>query len=372
MFEKKKTIEYKDKIAKQYEARIESLLEKMPSFMQDYNRFINSTCVIKTRREYMQDIYNFFLFLQEKNPLIKDTTLISSEMLSSLNGFDFDDYTKWMDGTTNDKKVSPVTKRRRYAAVRSLYSFLYKRDYISCNPSEKAIIPTIRKKKRANIRILENDEAVAFLNCLDIALSDANRQMREKEEKGAKIGKYEAMKPYLIMRDKAIVYLFLGTGLRVSELCAINCMDIVWDMSYINVIRKEDLDVLATDRSDKVYFSEEVREILKDYIENARDNIGANSNNYDALFVSSKHERITPRAVELMVKDYAEKALGTKCGITPHKLRATFGTRYYDMTRDLSATSTVMNHSSIEVTAAYYLKEDKEAKERVLDMKIKH
>lgn len=370
MFEEKRTIEYKDKISAEYEARIAEMLSHMPSFMQDYNRFLNSSCMVKTRREYMQDIYNFFLFLKEKNPVVKDTTLLSTDILASLNGFDFDDYMLWMDGKTEKEKVSPVTKKRRLAAVRSLYKFLYKRDYISCNPSEKAISPTIRKKKRSDIRVLEKDESIAFLEVLTIAFDDANGKIHDKKESGAKIGKYEAMAPYLVMRDKAIIYLFLGTGLRVSELCAINLSDIVWDMSYINVIRKEDMDGSGSDRSDKVYFSEEVRNVLLEYINNGRDKIGADNNNYDALFISSKHCRITPRAIELMVKGYAESALGKGCGITPHKLRATFGTRYYAMTKDLSATSTVMNHSSIEVTAAYYLQEDREAKEKAMDMKI--
>jgi integrase len=71
-----------------------------------------------------------------------------------------------------------------------------------------------------------------------------------------------------------------------------------------------------------------------------------------------------------MVKKYADRSLGTNNGITPHKLRATFGTRYYAMTGDISATSTVMNHASIETTAAYYLKENADAKVWAADLKI--
>ena len=119
-----------------------------------------------------------------------------------------------------------------------------------------------------------------------------------------------------------------------------------------------------------MYLSDEVMGILLDYITTARDQIGADEENYDALFLSSLHRRMTPRAVELMVKEYADKALGTDNNIHPHTLRATFGTRYYRKYKDISATSTVMNHSGIEVTAKYYLQEDKEAKMKVQDMKI--
>ena len=48
-------------------------------------------------------------------------------------------------------------------------------------------------------------------------------------------------------------------------------------------------------------------DILKYYINVARENIGANEDNYDALFLSALHRRMTPRAIELMVKEYADK-----------------------------------------------------------------
>ena len=163
------------------------------------------------------------------------------------------------------------------------------------------------------------------------------------------------------IRDKAIVAVLLGTGLRVSELCAINCSNIAHQLGIINVYRKGDDDSKET--TDQVYIQENVMKILLDYITVARDQIGADEDNYDALFLSSLHKRITPRAIELMVKEYADKALGKDNNIHPHTLRATFGTNYYKSTKDISKTATAMNHSGIEVTARYYLQEDKDAKQ---------
>lgn len=71
-----------------------------------------------------------------------------------------------------------------------------------------------------------------------------------------------------------------------------------------------------------------------------------------------------------MVKQYANEALGTNNNIHPHTLRATFGTRYYRMTKDISATSTAMNHSGIEITAKNYIREDKDAKKNVSKLSI--
>lgn len=370
MLEEYNTIKFKDKRNSDCQRRIDSLLAELPAYAADYERFLQQNNSIKTRMEYLQDISVFFRYLQRKKPnitVIRDD--VTLEILESLNGFDFDDYSSWLTNyklNKDDEKTihnSNVTKRRKFASIKSLYHYLYVRERISCNPSEKAILPSVHRKKRSAIRILEDNECDTFLKYIDdlyiAAVKEAGKENASEREK---------KKPHIILRDKAIIYLMLGTGLRVSELCAIDCANISYQLKYINVIRKEDAD--DEYESDRVYLSDQVYDLLLSYIQDARPALSPNADNYDALFISSRHARITPRAVEMMVKEYADKALGTGNGITPHKLRATFGTRYYAMTSDLSATATAMNHADISVTARYYLKEDQNAKERVRDMRI--
>ena len=364
------TISYKKKTELQRQDRINNLLNLLPSFCSAYELNLRQTAVIKTRMEYLQDIYTFFRFLKLKNPSIVDIKEdITTDLLEKLNGFDFDEYSTWLidykfdpnDETEELKHNSNVTRKRKFASIKSLFHFLYTREYISCNPSEKAVVPRVRKKKRNDIRILEDNESEAFLKAIDDEIKTSKERLDKYMATDKQVPKQVQMAPFLALRDKAIVYLFLGTGLRVSELCAIDCANIS-DLGYINVIRKEDSDEDKT--TDKVYIGDEVRSVLYDYIDNARDNIGPGLDNYDALFLSSKHERITTRGVELMIKKYADRSLGKDNGITPHKLRATFGTKLYAATKDLSLTSVAMNHSSIEVTASYYLQEDRNAKEK--------
>lgn len=363
------TIEFKEKNQWKCQNRINELLSGMPSYCADFDKWMKQKYVIKTRMEYLQDVYTFFRFLLQKNPVVKEIAAIPLEYLEKLNGFDFDDYSDWLRGykfdVNNEKEKektnTAATKKRKLSALRTFFHFLYIREMISCNPSEKAVMPVVKRKKRKDIRILENDECDAFLAYIDRCYKQA---MDEADK-----NKRAALRPAIITRDKAIIYLFLGTGLRVAELCAINCGDIAFNLGYINVIRKEDAD--EDNRTDKVYLSDEVMDMLLFYLDHAREELSPNTDNYDALFISSKHERITPRAVEMMVKEYAEKSLGKNCGITPHRLRATFGTRFFDMTKDLSATSTVLNHSGVEITASHYVREDLHAKERVKEMKLR-
>ena len=370
-----KTIEYRDKIAEQYNRKIEDLLTELPTYCRDYELYARNKNSLKTRMEYLVDINNFFRYLMTQNPMIGKPADITTKILENLNGFDWDHYMSWLsnykfnekDETEKRKTNSAASKKRKMMAIRSLYHFLYIRDYIACNPTEKAEIPVVKAKKRKNITILEDEQCELFLKEIDKKYEEAKKTLALIPPKDQ--SRKAKMKPYLAIRDKAIVYLFLGTGLRVSELCAINCENIAFKLGYINVYRKGDGDSVQT--TDKVYISDEVMDILKYYINVARDNIGPNEENYDALFLSSLHRRMTPRAVELMVKEYADKALGKDNNVHPHTLRATFGTRYYRKYKDISATSTVMNHSGIEITAQYYVQEDKNAKMKVQDMKIR-
>ena len=361
------TISFKEKRADACQRRIDDLLEVLPEFCAEYEKFMHSRTVIKTRMEYLQDINTFFRYLCQKNSLIKVMrTDITPQLLEKLKGDVFDEYNIWLSNyTLKGEHIhnSNVTIRRKYAGLKSLFHYLYVREIISCNPTEKAVMPTVRQKRRKDIRILEDDEYHLFLNTIENAYTESVERSKLPDA-----SERDRIRPSLILRDKAIIYLFLGTGLRVSELCAIDCSNISFQLGYINVIRKEDSDDATT--TDRVYMNPQVATLLSDYINTARDIIGPGMDNYDALFISSKHTRITPRAVELIIKDYADKALGTGNGITPHKLRATFGTRYQREFGDISATQSVMNHSDVSITAKYYLQEDKEAKERVRDMKI--
>lgn len=377
MIDTNNTIEFKEKRNWQCQNRINNLLELMPDYCRQFDNWCKQQYVTMTRMEYLQDIYLFFSFLIKRKPSIGTIKNIKPRDLEKLNGFDFDDYAEWLSEYKLDddnekeqsKHNSSVTKKRKISSLRTFFHFLYVRELIKCNPSEKAIMPQHKKKRNKDIVVLSDKERELFLRhideCYKIAVDEAAYANNNSEE----MNKRTMLKPKLILRDKAIVYLLLGTGLRVSELCAINCSDISFELGYINVIRKEDSD--EDKRTDKVYLSPEVQKVLEEYIYHGRDLISPNPDNYDALFISNMHARITPRAVEKMVKHYAESVLGKKCGITPHKLRASFGTRYYAYTGDIYATSHALNHSSVDVTASTYVKGGEEAKKMAAEIPIK-
>ena len=374
-----KTLEYKEVMEQKYRARITYLLSELPSYCEGFQKFVNAQCTLHTSVQYLNDVYTFFRFLESNNSTISSVGIrnVSLSQLESLTGDDFDEYLLWLNAYKFDadnpdeteKRNNDTTKRRKMVSLRMFFKYLYKRQKIDTNPIEQATQPRAKKQLTSNIRILDDEELRFFLEAFDEAYDEANDAVFSSSDQECKKDPYLKMRPAIIMRDRTIVHLILNTGLRVAELCAINCGDIGWKTGKINVIRKEDAD--GGQKANYVCVNEAMLSMINEYIEDSRPLLAPDDKNYDALFIGSRHSRITPRSVERMVSSYADAALGKNHGITPHKLRATFGSRYYKKTSDLTATAYALNHmSGVNVAARYYLRPADDALEQAANLNL--
>ena len=157
----------------------------------------------------------------------------------------------------------------------------------------------------------------------------------------------------IIKRDYAIMMLFFGTGIRVSELVGIDLSDIDFYNASLLITRK------GGDQ-DEVFFPEIVENAIRDYVDNDRDTLLADKES-SALFISMQHKRMTVRSVQVMIKSYAAKA-GLNMKVTPHALRRTFGTNLYEETNDIYLVADALHHSSVETTRKHYANMSKEHK----------
>ena len=149
-----------------------------------------------------------------------------------------------------------------------------------------------------------------------------------------------------VKRDYALLSLFLGTGVRVSECVGINISDIDLENNAFLVTRKGGNQVV-------LYYPPEVAEALAEYMLE-REQIEALPGHEDALFLSLQRRRITQRAVQNLVKKYAAVAAPLKPRISPHKLRSTFATNLYNSTGDIYLVADVLGHSSVDTTRRHY------------------
>jgi site-specific recombinase XerD len=144
------------------------------------------------------------------------------------------------------------------------------------------------------------------------------------------------------LRDRAIFELLFSTGLRVSELCA---LDSDLDLS------RDELSVRGKgDKVRVVFLSETAKNAVRAYLK-ARKDMG------EALFVNiangrERGERLTPRSIERIIKVYAAKAGITK-KVTPHVLRHSFATDLLSNGADIRSVQQLLGHASINTTQIY-------------------
>ena len=135
------------------------------------------------------------------------------------------------------------------------------------------------------------------------------------------------------LRNIAIVYILLHTGIRVSELCDLNGKDIVMegDQNYI-LVRNAKGEVDRT-----VPLTEVCVLHLHNYLCSLKEKA-------EPLFISSYNQRITPRSVQYILKKY---------NVHPHKLRHTFCQRLVDNGVDIQTVSKLAGHKDLNVTKRY-------------------
>jgi len=161
------------------------------------------------------------------------------------------------------------------------------------------------------------------------------------EDELARLLKAPSDKDLRSLRDKATMELLFSTGLRVSELCALN-------RDHINEAKSGEFSVRGKgDKIRVVFLSETAKQALKDYL-NKRVDVE------EALFVStgSRVSRLTSRSVERIVKHYAIKA-GISKKVTPHVIRHCFATDLLSAGADLRSVQSLLGHSNITTTQIY-------------------
>lgn len=328
---------YHEKRTTEYVLQLRNLLKELPPYTTDYFRAIEQKSSAKTRISYAYDFQVFLRFLMEKNPALAGKTMreITLNDLNSLTALDieeYQEYLKYYESENGEQKNGANSIARKMSSLRSMFDYFFKRELLSKNVAMQVDMPKIHEKA---IIHLEPDEVAIFLDSLD---------NYEKELSGKKKDFFLKTK----VRDIAIVTLFLGTGIRVSECVGLDLSDVNFRENSIRIIRKGGNEAI-------LYFGDEVEKALKDYIEGPRAQIALQAlpGEENALFFSLQKKRISVHAVENLVEKYAREFVPQK-KITPHKLRSTFGTALYQETEDIYLVADVLGHSDVGTTRKHY------------------
>ena len=316
----------------------ENLLGHLPPFCKDYFIGIAQKTTELTRINYARDLGIFFNFLKTETEAFagiepSDFTVkmlddVTAEEIERFLFYVTDYVCETEDGNEIDRYNDIEAKSRKLSAISSMYRYFLRKKLIEKNPVEFVEKP--KKRDRAIIRL----DPAEVANLLDAVESGEGQTQRQK-----------LYNTPLVARDVAILTLFLGTGIRISECTGININDIDAAERAVLITRKGQ-------KQDIVYYGDEVEQALNNYME-VRKNLKAEEGDENALFLSGQNRRISNRAVQKLVKKYAGIVTPLK-HITPHKLRSTFGTNLYQETGDIYLVATVLGHKDVNTTRKHY------------------
>ena len=319
---------------KDFTLKLRTVLSELPRFAGLYFRAMELQTSILTRYGYAVDLKTFFKFLTEQVETFQGKSPISLtlEDLDRVTALDIELFLAHVSLYTGDdereRENNERAKARKLSAMRSFFKYYHRQELIKNNPASLVDTPKIHEK--AIIRLEANEVA----DLLDI--TEAGKGLTDKQK-----AYHQATK----VRDTAILTLFLGTGIRISELVGIDIDDVDFATDAFLVTRKGG-------NQEMLSFGPEVRGALLMYLEQ-RATVEPFPGHENALFLSMQRKRITARAVENLVKKYARLASPLK-KITPHKLRSTYGTMLYQESGDIYLVADVLGHKDVNTTRKHY------------------
>ena len=325
---------------------IREICRGLPTACSDFLRHIAVTTGSFTRLAYAIDLRTFFEFLHTERARFaaKELPLLDDTDLAALAAQDLIAYTEYLTyylkAGAEDASAEKIDEsrvlvnhdlaiKRKLCSIRAFYDYLFQAQRIPSNVTLLVPLPKIHEKP---ILRLSADEMERILSTAQTGEGLTSMQQKRLEHSKA--------------RDYAILSVFLGTGIRVSECVGLNLSDIDLEEKAFLVTRKGGNQVI-------LYFPDDVIAALKPYLEE-RNKITTLPGHEDALFLSQQKRRITQRAVQNLVKKYAAVAAPLKPRISPHKLRSTFATNLYQQTGDIYLVADVLGHSSVDTTRKHY------------------
>lgn len=311
--------------------RIDELMQDLPYFCEDYLRGVENRTSTLTRLNYVYDLRIFFDFLTKKKYRDKKVRNLTLEDLEAVTDTDIEIYLSYLSNYKfGEKRLScdERAKARKLSTVRSLFKYFFNKGLIEVNQVSKVSTPKLHEKE---IIRLEANEVSSLLDTAEYGSGLSKHA----------IGYHNRTQ----IRDCAILTLFLGTGIRISELVGLNNESIDFSNNSFVVTRKGGNQAI-------LYFSDEVGDALAAYMAQKEEDPRVAESEH-ALFLSLQYRRITVRAVENLVKKYAKIVTPLK-KITPHKLRSTYGTALYRETGDIYIVADVLGHKDVNTTRKHY------------------
>ena len=304
-------------------------LDTLPSLVREFASYksVIQNASEKTISEYLLDLRTFFRFLVARDKKISPSSEDFEKIdirhidLNYIKNITTEDIYEFLMYADNVRGNMAAAKSRKLSSIKGFFKYLtIKRMMLEDNPAINIEAP---KKKQSLPKFLSLEESLELLNAVK----------NDKESKST-------------VRDYAIITLFLNCGMRVSELVGINLEDVDAKFRSLTVTGKGNKQRI-------VYLNEACRIALAEYVE---ERLGESHKSCmsNALFLSSREQRISVKTVQWIVYKYLDMAGLESKHYSVHKLRHTAATLMYQTGNvDVRVLKDILGHEQLNTTQIY-------------------
>lgn len=251
---------------------------------------------------YLNDVAKFQIYCEDNNLL-----------LDQVVRKDIQDFLQWLQ----EFNISPFTQSRLISGLKTFFSFLLIEYELSGNPTDLLQAPRLARKLPSVLSIHEIDQLIA---AIDLSAPEGER-------------------------NKAIIEILYGCGLRVSELVGLKLSNLFLDVEFIKVEGKGNKERL-------IPIGQQAIKHLRIYLDNIRPHIKIKPGNEDVVFLNRRGAALSRVMIFIIIKDLAQH-IGLQKSISPHTFRHSFASHLVEGGADLRAVQDMLGHESITTTEIY-------------------
>jgi integrase/recombinase XerD len=253
---------------------------------------------------YLNDVGKLVQYYDVKGKMFAVKEVMDSDLY---------DFVIWL----SELGMLPSSQARVISGLKSFFSFMVLENIIETDPSAQLEAPKLSRKLPDVLNVMEINELVSAI---------------------------DASKPEG-MRNKAMIEVLYGCGLRVTELISLRISDLYASQGYIKVTGKGNKERIIPIGATALKF-------IDIYLSQVRVHQPAKKGNEDYVFLNRLGTSLSRISVFTMIKTLAEQ-IGLKKSISPHTFRHSFATHLIEGGADLRAVQEMLGHSSITTTEVY-------------------
>ncbi|HBW80318.1 MAG TPA: site-specific tyrosine recombinase XerD [Sphingobacterium sp.] len=251
---------------------------------------------------YLNDVSKFQIYCEDNHLVLNTVTRKNiQEFLAWLQEFN----------------ISPFTQSRLISGLKTFFSFLMIEHEFVHNPTDLLQAPRLARKLPSVLSIHEIDQLIA---AIDLSSPEGER-------------------------NKTIIEILYGCGLRVSELVTLKISNLFLDVEFIKVEGKGSKERL-------IPIGQHAIKHLRIYLETIRPHIKIKARNEDIVFLNRRGAALSRVMIFLIIKELALK-IGLQKTISPHTFRHSFASHLVEGGADLRAVQDMLGHESITTTEIY-------------------